>query len=130
MVLTRAQISELARRIDALDKEARKKIRDTLPESAEQKHLSSTGVVYDTADEATANASEDFDHALLEHYLRELREIEGARARLARGEIDRCADCGEEIGYRRLHAYPLATRCIECQTLHERIRGSASVIQP
>lgn len=130
MTVTKSQSAELARRIDALENEARKKIRETLPESAEQKHVATTGVVYDTGDEAAASTSEDFDHALLEHYLRELREIGAARGRLASGEINRCVDCEDEIGYRRLRAYPLATRFIECQTRHEKMRSSVSTPEP
>ena len=35
---------------------------------------------------------------------------------------DRCTDCGDLIPTARLTAEPTATRCIDCQTRHERTR--------
>lgn len=120
MALTRAQGTKLARSLDALEKDVRNKIRETMPQLADQKFVDLVGVVYDTADEAAASMQEEVDHTLLEHYLQKLKEIEAVRARLADGEINCCVECGEEIGFKRLHAYPFATRCIDCQTLHEK----------
>lgn len=124
MTLTQTQSSRLARALDALEKEVREKIRTSMPQLADQKYIDLVGVVYDTADEASATMQEEVDHTLLEHYLGQLKEIEAARARLAGGEINSCVDCGEEIGFKRLHAYPFAMRCIHCQTLHEQLHGN------
>ena len=120
MTLTSSQNAKLAQYLQTLDREVRDKIRETMPQLADQKYLDLVGVVYDSGDEAAARTLEDFDHTLLEHYLRELRKIEDARARLAAGTIDRCVDCGGDIGYERLRVQPGAARCIECQTRHEK----------
>lgn len=124
MALTQAQSTRLARALDALEKDVREKIRASMPQLADQKYVDLVGVVYDSADEAMASMQEEVDHTLLEHYLEELKEIEAARARLDSGEINSCVECGDEIGFKRLHAYPFATRCIHCQTLHEKTHGS------
>lgn len=124
MTLTQAQGTKLARTLDALEREAREKIRSSMPQLADQKYIDLVGVVYDTADEATASMQEEVDHTLLEHYLQKLKEIESARSRIESGEANACIECGEEIGFKRLHAYPFATRCIHCQTLHEKIHGN------
>jgi phage/conjugal plasmid C-4 type zinc finger TraR family protein len=124
VTLTQAQSAKLARALDELEKVVREKIRASMPQLADQKYIDLVGVVYDSADEAMATMQEEVDHTVLEHYLQKLKEIEAARARLQNGEANVCADCGEEIGFRRLHAYPFATRCIHCQTLYEKIHGS------
>jgi RNA polymerase-binding transcription factor len=121
IALTSAQDAELARRLESLNDEVREKIRGTLsPLAAEQKHIDLSGMVYDPGDESVARLLEGLDHVQLERSLRELREVEAARTRRANGDINRCVECGGEIGYERLRAFPVATRCIRCQTLHER----------
>jgi phage/conjugal plasmid C-4 type zinc finger TraR family protein len=124
VTLTQAQNTTLTEALEGLESEVREKIRASMPQLADQKYIDLVGVVYDTGDEATATMQEEVDHTLLEHYLQELKEIEAARARLEGGEANVCADCGEEIGFKRLHAYPFATRCIHCQTLRERLHGN------
>jgi DnaK suppressor protein len=124
VTLTQAQSTKLARSLDALEKEVREKIRASMPQLADQKYIDLIGVVYDTADEAMATMQEEVDHTLLEHYLQKLKEIEAARTRLGNGDANACVDCGDEIGFKRLLAYPFATRCIHCQTRHEKTHGS------
>lgn len=124
VTLTEAQSTTLGNALDGLESEVREKIRASMPQLADQKYIDLVGVVYDTADEAMATMQEEVDHTLLEHYLQELKEIEAARARLESGAANVCVDCGEEIGFKRLNAYPFATRCIHCQTLREKIYGN------
>lgn len=47
--------------------------------------------------------------------------LETVRARMqSPGSADgTCEDCGEQIGAARLAAMPSASRCIECQGIHE-----------
>lgn len=130
MTLTEAQSSKLGKALDGLEREVRDKIRSSMPQLADQKYLDLVGVVFDTGDEATATMQEEVDHTLLEHYLQQLKEIEAARARLEQGEANVCMDCGEEIGFNRLQAYPFATRCIHCQTVREKMHGNDSALRP
>jgi DnaK suppressor protein len=130
VTLTQAQRTTLTRALDRLETEVRGKIRESMPQLADQKYIDLVGVVYDTGDEALATMQEEVDHTLLEHYLQELKEIEAARARLESGEANVCVDCGEEIGARRLNAYPFATRCIHCQTVREKLHGNEAAPRP
>ena len=130
MTLTAAQSAKLTRVLDELEREVREKIRASMPQLADQKYIDLVGVVYDTADEATATMQEEVDHTLLEHYLQKLKQIQAARGRLESGEANACEDCGEEIGYKRLHAYPFATRCIHCQTVREKTHGNEAAPRP
>lgn len=41
--------------------------------------------------------------------------VRAALARLDAGTFGECAECGDEIGVRRLQANPIAVLCIDCQ---------------
>lgn len=127
MALTQLQSAQLEKRLAELSRDARDNIRKTMPKAADEKSIDRAGAALDSGDEAVNSVQEKFDHALHERYLAEFRQIEAAQARAASGEIDRCADCGGEIRAERLLAYPLATRCIECQERYEKmIRGTGA----
>jgi len=123
VALTSAQSSELESRLDTLGKEVRQQISEAVPQMAGERFTDLAGTVYDAGDESVASMLEEFSHTLLDRYMRELRQIETARKRLADGDIDECVECGDDIGYKRLHVHPVATRCIRCQTRHERTFG-------
>lgn len=74
----------------------------------------------DSGDESAANALADFNLAVLNRHVQELRDIEAAFQRIRNGQYGACIDCGSEIGFNRLQAYPTAKRCIACQQKHER----------
>jgi DnaK suppressor protein len=48
-----------------------------------------------------------------------IRKVEEAIARIDGGEYGYCAECGVEIGLKRLQARPTATLCIDCKTIEE-----------
>jgi len=127
--LTTHQSSEIGNRLEKLSKEVQTHIRQALPQLSEQSFTDLAGSVYDAGDESVASMIEELSHTQLERYVRELRQIERARKRLSDGEINECVECGEDIGYKRLHVHPVATRCIHCQTQHERTYGSHLVGQ-
>src|SRR5687767_15934263 len=49
-----------------------------------------------------------------------LGKIHKQIARLEKGELDVCEDCGEQIAFRRLLARPVTTLCIDCKEQSER----------
>ncbi|MDE2613863.1 MAG: TraR/DksA C4-type zinc finger protein [Burkholderiales bacterium] len=65
------------------------------------------------------------DDPLIRQNLQDVRDIVAARARIAQGSYGECIDCGEDVGYERLLAYPTAKRCIACQREHERRKAAA-----
>jgi DnaK suppressor protein len=69
----------------------------------------------DSGDEAVADTLVDTDNALIGLHLQEVNDINAALDRI---------DCGNDIGYERLSAYPTAKRCISCQRLHEKTYAS------
>ena len=62
----------------------------------------------------------ELDAAEVRRDAAELRALELARQRVAIGEYGVCADCGSDIGYERLLAFPAAPRCLDCQRRHEK----------
>ena len=78
------------------------------------------GATTDIGDESVATLLADLDQAELSRDVMELRAIEAARKRLAEGAYGICADCGAPMEFERLWAEPAATRCVECQTRHEK----------
>ena len=73
----------------------------------------------ETDDWAVADLETALDVAEVSRDAGELREIEGALARLAEGSYGACVDCGKPIPYGRLAANPSAPCCIVCQERRE-----------
>ncbi len=78
----------------------------------------------DSSDEALLDTLSATDEALIRQNLQDVRDIAAARQRIAAGTYGECIDCGEEIAYERLLAYPTAKRCINCQREHERLKAA------
>ncbi len=74
----------------------------------------------DSGDESMANALADFNVSILDRQIQGLRDIEAAFRRIENEEYGVCIDCGGEIGFDRLMAYPTAKRCIVCQERREK----------
>lgn len=72
----------------------------------------------DARAQATTEINEEF--AMNEHETAELAAIDAALERLAQGLYGQCQDCGAGIPEARLAAYPMALRCIGCQTQAEK----------
>src|SRR5262245_10969263 len=81
VTLTPTQNTELATRLDTLDREVQLQIREAMPQMAGQSFTDLAGAVYDAGDESVATMIEELSHTHLERYLRELRQIERARRR-------------------------------------------------
>ena len=63
---------------------------------------------------------DDIDTALIDRQINEMRELEMSLEYLSELEFGDCIDCGNEIGFERLLAYPSAQRCIQCQSKYEK----------
>jgi RNA polymerase-binding transcription factor DksA len=118
--LKHSQIAQLDRALEARSRALREEIRSLLERSDEQHHRDLAGAVADAGDESVANMLADLDAAWIDRHVRELREIEAARARLAAGTYAICSDCGLDIEFERLAANPVATRCVRCAFKHEK----------
>ena len=126
MDLTRKKLDELQRSIKERHESLMTEIREEVARSRDETHADVAGPVTDTGDEAIADLVADLDNAELSRDLLEVRELEGAQARIAAGTYGVCAECGAGIDFERLRVYPAALRCVDCQRVHEKTYAHAS----
>ena len=121
MALTNTQCSKLERKLDQQYKSLLEEVRDALEKSENQQYVELIDrAPADSGDQATGDALADLNLAIIDRHVRELRDIEASRARIADGSFGTCTDCGGDIGFERLLAYPTAKRCFSCQRQHEK----------
>ena len=118
--LNQDQLQRLERQLRERQKmligEVTEKQRDASSASTEE----AIGGVGDPGDESVARLQADLSMEEVGRDTEELREIEGALARIGDGSYGSCDECGNEIDYRRLEVQPTAIRCIACQSQHEK----------
>src|SRR6185369_850466 len=123
MPLTQHQTKELGKLIDQRRTALLEELREDAERAREQPYAEHAGTAPDTGDESVATLIADLEQADMTRDLDEYRALEAARARLKSGEYGICIDCGNDIGYDRLKAFPSALRCIQCQERHEKTFG-------
>lgn len=121
MSLKHVQLDSLKQELDRRYRTLIEEVRDALaaPEHQQYIELIDRGPA-DSADKAIGDALADINLAVIDRHVRELRDIEAARVRIGGGGYGSCADCGKDIGFERLQAYPTAKRCLACQRQRER----------
>jgi RNA polymerase-binding protein DksA len=114
------QLTQLGHALKRRQKALLEEVRNELERSGEQHYIDLAGRVTDSGDEAVADLLADMDAAIIDRQVGELRDIDAAQKRLKDGSYGTCIECGQEIGFDRLKAYPTAKRCILCQTKREK----------
>jgi RNA polymerase-binding protein DksA len=102
-------IQQLSQRLQ----EARLELMKSL-KSRDQAHIEPAG---DEMDQVQAAEARELAARTLDRWAHGLREIDDALYRLKDGEYGICANCGEEIGFKRLRAIPWALFCLACQEI-------------
>jgi RNA polymerase-binding protein DksA len=121
MALTQDQLAELVKRLDKRYESLLEEVRDELERSENQQYVEIVGrTPADAGDEAVADALADLNLGLIDRHIRDLRDLEAARTRIGDRTFGVCIDCGAEVGFERLLAYPTAKRCLTCQGQRER----------
>jgi DnaK suppressor protein len=118
--LTEDQIAQLKTRLQDLYKKLWDEVRVELERSGNEGYAELAGPTPDPGDSSVADMLADLDIGLADRQMSEMREVEAALKRVADLDFGDCAQCGDEIGYERLMAYPTAQRCVRCQQLHEK----------
>jgi len=98
----------------------RQQLGEEVAAQTNERYRNLAGEVTDAGDEAVGAEIAGIDNAIIGHHVDDVREIEGALARMAEGTYGRCHDCRADINYARLRAYSTCTRCERCQALHEK----------
>lgn len=122
MSLSQAQLATLRRNLEDAYRTLLEEVRDELEDTDNQQYVEIIGrVPPDSGDAAVGDALADLNLAMIDRHVREIRDIEAAMARIRDGSFGSCMDCGEEIGFERLLAYPTAKRCLDCQQRREKL---------
>lgn len=124
--LTKAQIKRLTAALDQRYRLLAEEVQAELERSGESNYIDLAGGVHDTADESMADLLSDLSAESVHRQINEMRAIEQALRRVREGEYGACVECGADIGFERLLAYPTAARCITCQTHKEKMFGGNS----
>jgi RNA polymerase-binding transcription factor DksA len=95
-------------------------IRQELLDSDNEHYIDLAGQVHDLEEESVADLLVDIELAVIDLHVCEIREIDAALMRLAKGQYGICVDCADEIDVPRLQAQPAARRCSLCQENFER----------
>lgn len=121
MALTQTQHAKLERKLDHQYKALLEEVRDALEQSENQQYVELIDrAPADSADQAAGDLLADLNLAIIDRHVREIRDIDATRVRIAEGSFGTCIDCSGEIGFERLLAYPTAKRCYVCQRQHEK----------
>jgi DnaK suppressor protein len=119
--LNPSQLEQLNKKLNEQYQALLREVRDELENSGNQHRIdllnSEPG---DSGDESLANALADFNLTTLDRHIEGVRDVEAAFQRMRSGEYGVCIDCGDDIPFNRLQAYPTAKRCIVCQEKRER----------
>ena len=97
----------------------REEIREELLRSDDQHFIDLAGQVHDLEEESVTDLLVDLNLAILDLHIEEIRDIDAALIRIARGSYGVCTDCSVEIAKERLNACLTAQRCTPCQSSYE-----------
>lgn len=120
MVTRHEQLMEIERLLRKQRTQLDAELREDVERARGEEYAELAGPVTDVGDQASADLLADLDNAEIARDVRTLRELEAALQRFADGSYGKCVDCGGEIAFERLRAYPTATRCASCQSVHEK----------
>jgi RNA polymerase-binding transcription factor DksA len=123
MALTQKQTEELRRMVEKRRAQLVAEVREDAARARDEPYSEHAGIAPDAGDESVATLIADLEQADLTRDLDELRALEAAYRRLQDGTYGICIDCGGDIGYPRLKAFPAAARCVEDQERHEKTYG-------
>jgi DnaK suppressor protein len=119
--LSPSQLDQLVKKLNQNYQALLREVREELDNSGDQHRIDLlNNEPGDSGDESMANALADFNLTFLDRHTDAMRDIEAALQRIKNGEYGVCIDCGEEVAFSRLMAYPTAKRCIECQEQREK----------
>lgn len=118
------QMEVLRKALADRSRQLREEIRQTLIKSDHEQYRQIAAEVHDLEDDSFADLMVDVNLAEIDRDLDELRSIDAATQRMTEGAYGNCAECGLTIEFERLKLTPFATRCFECQCVHERTHYS------
>lgn len=127
--LTPEQIEHFRSRLRERFEALRHGVREEVRRSDSEHFTDVAGEVHDPEEASVAHLVIDVDLANIDRHINEIREVEAALLRIARGGYGVCRECEQPIPFARLEANPIAERCIACQTDLERAEAQVQAPQ-
>jgi DnaK suppressor protein len=118
--LTKQQVNEFKSLMEAQLAQLVDKTQNEMSVESKQNYVYIESDVGDAADEAFADTTVDIDNAMIGVHLDKVWDLRAALDRMKTGSYGVCIDCGNDVDFKRLFAYPVAKRCLRCQRLHEK----------
>lgn len=118
--LTKEQLANLKQQLVETRMQLQSEIREELLRSDGEQWGDLAGQVHDPGEESVADLLVDTNITMVGKSVAQLREVEEALQRINMGSYGLCEDCGAEIPYERLKAYPTARRDLEHQAKFEK----------
>ena len=128
MTLTDTELSSLAERLQERHRIMLAVVREEIEQSDAREYGKLIGALPgDVGDQSVADMLADLNISIADRHITQLRAVEAALLRIRNGTYGTCIDCGAEIGFERLSAYPTAERCIQDQDRVERTYAHESM---
>lgn len=124
--LTPERIEQLEQRLERRRGELRGEIQNDAVDPNQKNLAEMVTNVRDPGDDSLALQLSDMSICATEKSMAELRAVEAALVRIEDGTYGECTDCGGQIPFERLEAYPTAVRCTACQSRRENLRRDIS----
>jgi RNA polymerase-binding transcription factor len=119
--LTREQLDALKTRLSDRQRSLLLETRDELQNTEQRQYAEVVDrAPVDEGDQSVGIELADLNMEMMNRHIREIREIETAKARIDDGSYGTCTECGRDIGFERLLAQPTALRCVDCQEQWEK----------
>lgn len=119
--LTQSQIEQLVTQLKRNYQTLLSEVREELQNSGNQHRIDILNrEPGDSGDESLATSLVDLNLTTLDRHVQAIRDIEATFKRVEDDVYGTCIDCGDEIAFNRLQAYPTAKRCIVCQERREK----------
>jgi DnaK suppressor protein len=119
--LKQSQIDQLVTQLKREYQTLLSEVRDELANSGNQHRIDLLNrEPGDSGDESLATSLVNFNLTTLDRHIQAIRDIESTFQRIRDGEYGVCIDCGDEVAFNRLEAYPTAKRCVVCQEKREK----------
>lgn len=125
--LTKNQLIESQKRLLTHREQLARQAEQEFHKSRQDTYRRLVGEVHDSGEEAVAEQLTSLDAELADRHLAALHEVDAALDRIEQETYGICIDCGLLIGIKRLQAYPMAKRCIQCKQKFEGEFGGMNI---
>ncbi len=121
--LTEQQVASLKQ--DLLDRSGAllEEIRQELLKYDSEPYQELAGSVHDLEEQSVADLLVDLELADIDRHVEEVRSIEAALLRIAKGTYGECLECHAPIPIERLQLNPAVKRCVTCQEQYEKVHA-------